>query len=1366
MALSKLAVKGAKGLLAQGMGCLRSGMRWLGEHRGAMAALLLLFLLPLSLFWEVTIGGKTLLPADNFFAWPPWRAFAQEAGVNVPHNELLSDLILENYPWKRFIVECIRSRRLPLWNPYILAGVPFLAAGQHSALYPLSLVFYLLPLPRAYGWFTVIQLFLAGLSMYILARVLGMGRFGAILSAITYMLSAFFVVSVVFPMIIAAASWLPLLLALAELVLRKGGGREALPYVLLGTLTLGVQFLAGHVEISYYVLLVLAFFSLWRLVALWVERHSRAQVARAAFWLATMVALGMGLGAVQLIPLYELVRVNFRQDSVTYAQVINWAYPWRQVLTFIIPDFFGNPSHHRYFDLLSWRWIPVTSDFQGRPITTIFWGIKNYVEAGSYVGILPLLLALVALWRWRRGHVRFFALLALVSLLFAFGTPLYALLYYGLPGFKQLHSPFRWVFPYTLAIAVLAGMGAEALVSAFREGKGIGRLWMPFFWTGVTLLAGLAIALLFPAPFVGLAERFLARSQMAQQAFADGRAFFSYQWRNLFLFALFLTASGAVLRISRCPIYLPRWLGGGQVWKPLALAVVILDLFIAGYGFNPAADPRWLEFVPPAVRFLQRDKELFRIFSFRNDKILNANSAWLFHLHDVRGYDSIIPKQYADFISLVEDQQGMLLFNRIGDFWNADSLRSPILDLLNVKYVLSETPLEVPGYTLVYQGEVLIYRNDDYLPRAFLVPEAKVLPREELARELRTFDPRRWVLLEESPAHPPASGSPASEPLPTPTIVSYSPNEVLISATLPHTGWLVLADSFFPGWKAYDRSPPQEEERELAIYRADGNFRAVLLGPGEHLVRFKYSPMSFKLGLYVSFMSGVVALLLGGYWLWASFWREDESVARRVAKNSLIPMGLSLLNKLLDFVFAMLMLRILGPELAGRFQFAVVFIGYFEILVLFGLGTLLTREVAKDRSQANRYLSTAVVLRFFLWLLSLPLMGLVLFLYMRIGALTMDTVAAVGLFALALLFSNVSEAMSAVFYAYEKMEYPAALTTASTLLKMALGTLVLLTGWGFVGLAGVSVVVNVFTLSILYNGIWHHFFRPHLEFDPRFGRELLSLSWPLMLNHLLATVFFRVDILLLQAMKGAEVVGFYGAAYKYIDGLGVIPAYFTLAIFPLMSRYAASARDSLMRTYVGSLRLLLLVSIPVAVGTPFVARQLILLLGGGQYLPHSMIALQLLIGFFPLSCINSVTQYVLIAINQQRFLTKAFLIGVGFNVVANLLLIPRYSYQAAAVVTILSELALLLPFYYSVRKHLGALPWPYLFWRPLAASAAMGAFLWWFRDGNALLLIPLAGCIYLIALLALRTITAEDMALLQELIPRQRPRPQAEVTPE
>jgi O-antigen/teichoic acid export membrane protein len=126
---------------------------------------------------------------------------------------------------------------------------------------------------------------------------------------------------------------------------------------------------------------------------------------------------------------------------------------------------------------------------------------------------------------------------------------------------------------------------------------------------------------------------------------------------------------------------------------------------------------------------------------------------------------------------------------------------------------------------------------------------------------------------------------------------------------------------------------------------------------------------------------------------------------------------------------------------------------------------------------------------------------------------------------------------------------------------------------------------------------------------------------------------------------------------------------------------------------------------------------------------------------------------VLIAIDQQRFLTKAFLIGASFNIVANLIVIPTFSYKGAAVVTIVSELVLLVPFYYAVRKHLGSLPWVSLTWQPAVASAIMGIVMWLLKGIPWLLLIPVGGAVYLVVLIAVGTFRQPDMDLLGRLIP-------------
>ncbi len=579
-------------------------------------------------------------------------------------------------------------------------------------------------------------------------------------------------------------------------------------------------------------------------------------------------------------------------------------------------------------------------------------------------------------------------------------------------------------------------------------------------------------------------------------------------------------------------------------------------------------------------------------------------------------------------------------------------------------------------------------------------------------------------------------GGRKSLPLQTAAITDYALNQVVISAELDEPGWLVLADSYFSGWKAYISGPPSavgEQETEVTIHRADGNFRAVYLPAGRWTVRFKYTPMSFKLGVYVSFLAIVVLLMLLAYWTWGKIYREsdEDAAVKRIAKNSIAPMVMALGNRLIDFAFALLMLRILEPEGVGRYAFAVSLITLFEILTRFGLGTLLTREVAKDHRDGNKYLSNVVLLRGALWLLATPLIGATLGIYYFTGNMTADIVYTVALFTLGLFMSNIADALTALFYAYEKAEYPAFIATITTVTRVALGALVLLAGWGIIGLAGVSVIANTVSVAVLGSIFLQKIFRPRYQRNGSLQREMLGESWPLMINHLLATIFFRIDVFILKPTWGDDAVGYYNAAYKYIDGINIIPQYFTLAIFPLMSRYAQDSKESLVRAYILSLRLLQMLAIPLAVATPFIAEDLILILGGRNYLPQSKIALQLLIWFLPFSFINQVTQYVLIAINQQRFLTRAFIIGVSFNIVANLLLIPRYGYQAAAVTTILSEWSLLIPFYYAVRKHLCRVPWLDVIWRPAIAALAMGAAIWPMRAWSPLLFLPIGGIIYL-----------------------------------
>ncbi len=1415
------------------------------SHKYDLAIGLGLLLLPLLWFWPQVFGGRTLLPADNLYQWQPWQSYAGQLGVGAPYNPLISDLVLENLPWKTFIVEQLRAGRPGdlLWNPRVFAGVPFLAAGQHSALYPFSLIFYILPLWRAYGIFSALQLGLAALGMFIFARVLGQRRAGAAIAAIAYAFSGFYIVSVNFTMMIAAAAWLPYILAMIEIIIAKQEQKGAVayspvPYVAAGALFLGVQVLAGHVEITYYVLLVSALFAAWRLTAAWRHLGTWRPLPRLILWLGVMGGLGLALGAVQLVPLYELVRQSFREGAASLAQVRGWAWPSRQIITFLLPDFFGNPTHHAYFDIWRRTWTPVTQNALGQPLRSIDWGVKNYVEGANYLGLLTLALAGVALAaavaarRQRRVlgpristfTVAGFFLLALLALLFAFGTPLYAIPFYLLPGFNQLHSAFRWVYPYTLSMAALAGFGISALLEAREATTGPAdcftaqvrravmrtarRLGLVGLIAGAGALAAVVLSVFVPAPFVALGGRILAASDLARSnGFADAAMAWSYEAGVLAKFGAMAVLTGLVLWwAGRQPTTKPLPAGGAApasgrpaLWPAAACAVLVADLWLFGHAFNPATDPRLLEFKPPVIAWLQAQRSTeqpWRLTSFDgpDEKTLNANSAMTYGLEDVRGYDSIIPRQYVEYMKRIHPQ-GELLYNRIaalytrlGDRANYDVLDHPLLHLLGVRYVVTTHTIPNPGYRLAYDGEVKVFENERAFPRAFIAAEAIAAADQTAALDaLLRVDPARVVVIEGLAAE--ALPAPASPQLRQARISRYTPREVFVDVNLSDRGWLVLTDNFADGWKAYLRpfgvagegitASGEAVEQQLPIYRADGTFRAVYIPQaGQWTVRFVYSPRSAILGLYGSFLAGITLILLLGWWAWGRLYRGDRSEVGRVAKNSAVQMATALMARGIDFAFAMLRLRILSPAGEGAYAFAITFYTTFEIVTRFGLGTLLTRDVAKDCGQARRYLFNVIELRTLLWLASLPVMALVVLAYQRGGQLAPGTAETIALFVAALLFANIADAISAVFFAYEQMEHPAGIATAIAVAKVALGALVLLPPFefGFVGLAGVSLIMNVAQVIWLYL-VLRRTVLPRAVPSPAGGllararerltqkvtawdwtlqRYMLVESGPLMINHLLASVFWRINLYILQWFAGATAVGIFSAAVKYLDGLNVIPSYFTLAIFPLMSRYAQGQSDALARAYRLAAQLLFILALPIAVAFTFLATPLIRILGGAAYLPDSAIALQITIWSIPIGWVNSVTQYVLISVNQQRFLTRAFIIGVLFTGLANLLLVPRFGYLASAALLTPAELALFFPFAWAVRRHVTAMPWLRLGGGPLLATAANAAVVWSLESAGVPILLALAAGLlaYGVLLGVLGVFRGGDFAVLTARLPR------------
>jgi len=256
-----------------------------------------------------------------------------------------------------------------------------------------------------------------------------------------------------------------------------------------------------------------------------------------------------------------------------------------------------------------------------------------------------------------------------------------------------------------------------------------------------------------------------------------------------------------------------------------------------------------------------------------------------------------------------------------------------------------------------------------------------------------------------------------------------------------------------------------------------------------------------------------------------------------------------------------------------------------------------------------------------------------------------------------------------------------------------------------------------------------------------------------MLNHLLAVIFFQIDIPLMRQINGEETVGWYNSAYKWVNAFNIIPAFFTFALFPVISRQVNASIGSATRTYRLSIKLMLLIALPLAALTTLLAPIMIGILGGREFLPNGAIALQIVIWSIPLGWLNSVTNYVLISLGLERRLTIAFFLGVGFNLGANLIFLPMFGIVAASVITILSELVLLLLFAFYLRGSMKDIGWIKIIKRPLILTAIM---IWAIALGSQLhLLVGLAlGVIsYFGSVWALKLFGQEEKKILASILP-------------
>lgn len=437
-----------------------------------------------------------------------------------------------------------------------------------------------------------------------------------------------------------------------------------------------------------------------------------------------------------------------------------------------------------------------------------------------------------------------------------------------------------------------------------------------------------------------------------------------------------------------------------------------------------------------------------------------------------------------------------------------------------------------------------------------------------------------------------------------------------------------------------------------------------------------------------------------------------------MAANAVSPFAAQIVTKVLMMGYLIVQYRLLGGGQLGDYLIAALLFTYTSTIADWGLSTLVTRDVARVRGSEDEARLTSDLF----WrtlsvrlLVSLALFvptGVLVAAYVLTGSLGSAGAWAALLLTLSLLPGALSSSVSSLLYAHERMSLPAAIGIATSFLNVAVGVALLFLGWGAIGLAVAATVATIATALVFgrilrreYPFVASH---PSLHLLRLPRAEVLSLlkaGWPLMLNALLVTLFFRIDQFIIRPVIGSLAVEQYGAAYSFLNFVLLITPAVTLALFPRMSRHAANDRPRLAYEYTFALKVLLVLSVPLVALTIWFAPLLVSVLTGFKpgYLPASSQALQILILFLPFSFINGVTQYVLIALDLQRLITRAFGATLVFNLAANLVLVPLFGINGAALTTILSELVLMWPFLMWTGRELGPVPLAAISWKPALA---------------------------------------------------------------
>ncbi len=759
----------------------------------------------LLIFFKFITRGFYPVPADLlvsfYFPWysggwvgyDPWTTHKASIG---------DDSIRQQIPWIKLAYDEIKKGNLPLWNPYNFSGNPNLANIQAFIFYPLNFLFLLMPAIDAWSLLIFLQFFLGMTFFYLFMRKTGASNYASLLSSTAFVFSSFFLFNSQINIIAHSIIWMPLVLYSFESLKEKFN----INYLIVSTFAFVAMLLGGNTQSAVYAILLSLTYAFF--IDYFVTKN-----VKHFFLILTSFVAAVFLCSFQLLPTIELY-LNSPLENF-HPEFDKFLIPSKNLITFLAPDFFGNPTTNNFYSTL-------------------------YGDGTPHIGVIPLIFAIYSLFNLKNPRVKFFVITTFVSLLFVLPTPLSAII-------KIAHLPIlsgspsaRAIYITTFSLCFLAGFGMDYFMKNYKRTK------KHFILTLIILSACFILLWLYVLVSVKIGKD-------------PNTLNLKISLRNLIIpsttFVAFLGVVLLKFKFNQTRIFL--------------ISIFILTLAPFLYTANkvlPFSPPKFFFPDHPVISFLKADDKLSRFYGVDTARF-DTNFASYYQVYSPEGYGVLRLKKYAQLIASSYTGKIPDSYPRADAIFplTENGYRKRILDLMGVKYFLDKNDNETQSWNpepgkfpqdnvdLVWQQDKFkIYARKDALPRYFQTANVSVLGDDEIIQRIydKNFNLTNVLLTED-----PKINAKSDSEIIIPELELYSPSTVKFKTDAPYSSLLFLSDAYTSGWKSFI------DGKQVPTLRADYAFRSVIVPEGPHEVIFRYQPKSFTIGLTISILS-LIAILL------------------------------------------------------------------------------------------------------------------------------------------------------------------------------------------------------------------------------------------------------------------------------------------------------------------------------------------------------------------------------------------------------------------------------------------------------------------------------------------------------------------------